>query len=179
LTPKHTSRKGAFLSEMAVSLVVIAIVATIVVSFSVAVGDQVKLSKAKLNASEEISLVEDLTDTWIRLMTAQNAHFTFAPNAISADTPTGVFALSFENNTFTASLPDDQQMKVETEHIRSLSFDAMQRNPDPTADGYNDALFFCTVTYTVSQKQGSDTLLTQVFTVNPRIGETIGGGENG
>ena len=58
-------KKGMTLAEIVVVLAVVAIVSTIVVSFSLMVNRKAQISRNKVDVVGEITLVEKLVDNWV------------------------------------------------------------------------------------------------------------------
>lgn len=187
--PYQNKRKGTTLTEMAVILAVLAIISTVVVSFSLAVSRRVRVSSAKLEAMQDVEVIEALTESWIDALRAEGA--TFQCPTISSDdggqsgegTPYHTklqatindseksnYELQYnpDTKTFKGVLPDGKSISYTSEVITAIKFSTAPTTlVNPGASG----LFICTVEYTVPLA-GSDTdnEFEYTFCVNPRVG---------
>ncbi len=159
-------RKGITLAEMSIVMAVIAIVSLSVVSFVTITSGRGTNSIAKLNAMEEIELVEAVVDGW------------FA-QAVQVEEPLntgGSFDMS--GQTLKVIFPGkteatDYYLEKVTEVSFSQRFLTESGECKETlADGdvVKDTLYFCTVTYV---QHNEDVRETYTFCINPRVGETI------
>ena len=169
-------RKGMTLAEIVVVLAVVAIVSTIVVSFSIMVDTKTRVSTAKADAVTDIRVVENLVDGWVYRQTLKNGEFVISEDGNISCTVEGVvYDLSFDTEAgyLLGELPVDEgeKLSVYTKCIESISFEMFHKN---TTDGSNkDVLIMCTVNYYLLDNAGIKYLTTYVFCVNEYAGDII------
>lgn len=187
--PYQSKRKGTTLTEMVVILAVLAIISTVVVSFSLAVSRRVRVSSAKLEAMQDVEVIEALTESWINALREQGATFELKSTdgseisnndltdhaVLYASVPGATDAYTLRYNyatkTLEGNLPDGESKKIEytSNLITKIEFTV---KPGPVNSG-SPGLFICKVEYTVPLV-GSDTdnKFDYTFCVNPRVGYT-------
>lgn len=169
--PRFTSKRGMTLAEIMVALAVVAVMITLVVSFAVMLGDRVDISGARLEAQQDMDLLESGAEGWISSMTQSGAAYSADGGNLTAKIGEEEYTLSFVYSSLTGTRPDGSSLTVRTERVKSAEFQVEQNG--------GDALFFCTVTYEIPQA-GSNVpaVETHTFCINPRVGETVTGGAN-
>lgn len=181
--PYQNKRKGTTLTEMVVILAVLAIISTVVVSFSLAVSRRVRVSSAKLEAMQDVEVIEALTESWIDALRAKGAEFQCPTISSDDEKRSGnpdhtklqatvgntTYELNYDSATkiFKGTLPDGKSISYTSEVITAIKFSTEPNKVNPGASG----LFICTVEYTVPLA-GSDTdnEFEYTFCVNPRVG---------
>lgn len=153
-------RKGVTLAEMSIVMAVIAIVSLSVVSFVTITSGRGTNSVAKLNAMEELELVEAVVDSWF----AQTSTETTDVIVVSGGQVkvNGLSPVYLERETLHVDFPGTGEVDYHFEKIIGLSFDDLKNG--------DDVLYFCTVTYF---SDSEDDTQTYTFCINPRVGETI------
>lgn len=175
-------KKGTTLVELAVVLAVISIISTIVISFSLMVGRRVRVSRAKLEAMQDVKVIETIAEGWINVMRENGATFTVENNMLKAEIPSNgdPFTLSYDSaaKTLTGTLSGDRApMTYISERVTSIGFDIYPtENINPGAS----VLFFFHAEYSVPfVDDGSDKTFDYIFCVNPRVGHIINEAEGG
>lgn len=180
-------RRGMGIAELAVVIAVISIVSLIVVSFTLMVSDKVRNSREKVNAMNDITVIESVVDTWITTnIEAGNEFYYFNEvndennrwtNEVSLDTE--IILLSFGNEfakdkyvfefakdtkQVTCKISDDQTITYQMDTVESIHFNVGNEKT-------GDIIFFCTVTYKVATSNKNSVTHTYTFTINPRVGD--------
>ena len=161
-------RKGVTLAEMAIVMAVIAIVSLSVVSFVMITSGRGTNSIAKLNAMEEIELVEAIIDNW------------FAINAKDGTPLEPDKSIEVDKGALQVGFANDQLMSYPLEKVTDIEF-AMEKQTQKDEKGNDvkdesgnvivlDTIYFCTVTYVQEEDAREQTY---TFCINPRVGETI------
>lgn len=129
---KRNTKKRAFtLAELAVVLAVIAIATTMVVSFTALVGNRRAVSQQKLDAFNEIRLVEALVENYIEKKGDTN---------ISFDAESGILTLG----------TDSDKQEISLERVTEINISEPKTNSGIT-------LYSCTLTYEVADKEDTYT----------------------
>ena len=129
---KRNTKKRAFtLAELAVVLAVIAIATTMVVSFTALVGNRRAVSQQKLDAFNEIRLVEALVENYIEKKGDTN---------ISFDAESGILTLG----------TDSDKQEISLERVTEINISEPKTNSGIT-------LYSCTWTYEVADKEDTYT----------------------
>ena len=146
---KKNCKRGFTLAELSVVLAVIAIVSTVVISFTAMVTQRSKISRAHLSALQDIELIETFVETYI-----EN---TSDPN---------VALIEVVENENGNELLIDGVKKLALETVTSVEV-----TPYPNAEA-DDILYICTTTYHIPYEKKNNTH-TYTFCVNPYVGETV------
>jgi len=129
---KRNTKKRAFtLAELAVVLAVIAIATTMVVSFTALVGNRRAVSQQKLDAFNEIRLVEALVENYIEKNCDTN---------ISFDAESGILTLG----------TDSDKQEISLERVTEINISGPKTNS-------GIMLYSCTLTYKVADKEDTYT----------------------
>jgi len=168
-------RKGATLSEMMVVLAVIAVISTIVVSFSLMMNLRVKVAGARLAAAQDLSVIETITESWIDSYMDENATFSIDANgALVANVAGGASGtLKLDKEKLVGIIPDGTPVTCNTKNFNSIIFSFVTKDGDSTVTPGEDAVFFATVTYSIPLANDQIRTYTYVFSVNPHVGEVI------
>ena len=163
------SRRGATLTELVVVLAVIVIASAMVVSFSSLIGGKSTISKAKLEAMQDVRIAESTIEGFI-----EGHEGIDWPND-----QTQITELSY------TTIIDDVNNKTETDKlyfrygklvynkngaITEIELESVQSITFEKTETLTDVIYFCTVTY---KDPGHDDPATYTFCVNPYAGETI------
>ena len=164
-------RKGVTLAEMCIVMAVIAIVSLSVVSFVTITSGRGSASAAKMNAMEELELVESIVDNWFVQMTQNHSEAVdnqgnLRGNSIqvvnSRTVQGSVAGYIKKESTLNVCFPGNAERSYSLEKITDIHFDYRENG--------EDVLYFCTVTY-----EDDGETAKYVFCINPRVGEIIGG----
>lgn len=172
----QTGRKGTTLAELCVVLALVAIVSTMVVSFSLLMSQRVTLSTTRLNVMNDLESVDAIAEGWLGQMKLLGAELSLQTHEntgrkwIQAKKDAQTYTLSFdeEEKMLKGTLPDGEDMVFAPTAVRGIEFDQVE-NWNKT-----DRLFFYTVIYNLPGADGSNGQQTQTFCANPRVGETYG-----
>lgn len=168
------SRRGATLTELVVVLAVIVIASAMVVSFSSLIGGKSTISKAKLEAMQDVRIAESTIEGFIEGHTNIN----FETNKLSSYTnvvdgePQIEDSIYFSRGKLVYEKAEGENTEIELENVQSITFDRSYTTKHD-ANGYDvvdDVIYFCTVTY---KDPGHDEPAKYTFCVNPYAGETI------
>ena len=189
----NKNKKGYTLVELVIVLAVLAIAATMAVSFSTMIHSAQSISRARHEALQEVKVAEALIEGFIE----RNAKELLVTETTSAVAGEKLFVEN-ENNTAVflnnaGAFYVDGNGVIFFEYIENIEFTieryfVLDGNVTcvtpyleivhPTTKetiqlNYRDAidtLYYCTVTYVIAESQH-----TYTFCVNPYIGEEIGG----
>ena len=146
-------KKGMTLAEIVVVLAVVAIVSTIVVSFSLMVNRKAQISRNKVDVVGEITLVEKLVDNWVYQQTLNSNELTIVTDGI------------ISSNGDKLSLIDNKILGYEFENIESITFEKYEKN--------NDMLIICTINCYLLNSAGNKDINSYVFCINEYIGDIV------
>ncbi len=146
-------KKGMTLAEIVVVLAVIAIVSTIVVSFSLMVNRKSQISRNKVEVVGEINLVEKLVDSWVYQQILSSNELVIEASRITS------------SNDDELSLIDNKILGYEVTNIESITFEKYEKN--------NDMLIICTINYYLLNSAGNKDINSYVFCINEYIGDII------
>ena len=172
-------RKGVTLAEMSIVMAVIAIVSLSVVSFVTITSGRGTASIGKLNAMEEIELVEAIVDSWF-VQVAQ-ASETIKINEYGQISTNNSSAISMSYEKIQVMFPKEEKpTDYYLEKVKKIEFDKEERTQkDESGEDIKDefgnkivldTIYFCTVTYEQEEDAREQTY---TFCINPRVGETI------
>ncbi len=192
-------RKGATLAEICIVLAVVSIISLMVVSFVTMTSGRSAVSAAKLNAMEELELVESLVDNWFDAMMKNGGQVelngVLTDNAIKISDDAKVIrgdiddsCIWMENlSELKVRLPGEENETVyPLKTVKGLRFAQVPTADEEDEDEENqgdeeipqeekktkDILYFCTVEYTY-RTNGREVTQYYTFCVNPRVGEVI------
>ena len=150
------NRRGFTLAELTIVLAVIAIVSTMVVSYVTIITQRNRAATERLNAMQDIQVIESMTEAWIEKYNF-NGIVNDPANRIDILVLGDVKSMYFDsaNSTYCAL------SSYGTTAIKSVTY---------RSEGSDDIIYFVTVTYELSDKNG---LQTYTFCVNPYVGEGV------
>ena len=153
-------RKGATMAEICIIMAVISIVSMSVVSFITMTSGRSAASIGRLEAIDDLELVETVVDKW----------FAQTTQPITIDKDKGMVlvgelpAIRIENRVLYVDFQGAGMEDYPLERVKALFFTCEE------SDTKDDVLYFCTVTYYLKNE---DEEQTYTFCINPRVGETI------
>ena len=158
---KKTDKKGFTIAELCVVLAIVAIVSAMVVSFSVLLSARTRESSARLDAMNDLELVESAAEGWLSRMGLEGAVVSQNGSGLTATVTDGAgtsstYTLSVYGNMLTGTLPGNEVMTVVLEQVNDIDFTILQNA--------GDTLCICTVT----DSEGN----THTVCVNPHVGDT-------
>ena len=157
---KAEYKKGITLAEMCVVIALVAIIATMVTSFSISVSWRTQLSAARLELAAELDSLETFTGGWLGQMKLQNAALTVQENGVKA----GEWTLTFDDGVLNGTLPNENSFSFATVCIKEMEFSLVA-----------DEMLFCTVKYDMPGLPEEQAEREQIFCVYPRLGSAYGG----
>lgn len=155
-------RKGFTLMEMSIVLLLVAIIGSMVVSFSVMMNKRVKANQFKLNIIQETDNIETMLESWIDDKLVLGAEFIASDGVLTANASGHTHTAKIEGNKFKLLLDGSATNYLELEAITKLNFSLEQKG--------EKILFICSVFYTLNEIEQS-----YVFTINSRVGQTLNG----
>ncbi len=146
------SRRGVTLVELCVVIALVAILSTMVVSFSVLTSRRSRAAEARLSAMQEIAKIEVVVDAWFGRQEEQANKVTAADGALTR----GGDELWFdaESKTLLGEVSGERVYSLPVEYVTGVTF------------SQSGEVYFCKVTYELPTGGESIT-----FCVNPRVGE--------
>ena len=164
-----TKRRGATLAELCVVLAVIAVISVMVTSFTIVLNQKTEISTAKLNAMQDLYLIENAAEEWAEIMAAEGASFSAEEGVLSADVGGSLYKLSFESGKLVAPKVSGEPMICTTDTVSDISFALLEGEE-------GNSLMFCTVNYEIpGARRGSSTSYSRTFCIDPHHGELISG----
>lgn len=162
----NRKQKGVSIAEMCIVLALLAIVGTLVVSFSLMVNARANAGTTRLNAADDLKVSQAILDAWVDKMTGLNAQFTADETGLSATVGGETYAVSLQEDMLLAPLPDGETLSCPISVAEEFRFGLMTR------PGGNP-LIFCTISYTVKSPAGVKTEAEDTFTILSRVGEIL------
>lgn len=151
-------RRGATLAEMCIVMAVISIVSMSVVSFITMTSGRSAASIGRLEAIDDLELVETVVDKWFA-KTTQPIKIDKGMVKVG-----DLAAIRVDNKTLSVDFQETGMEDYPLERVKALFFTCEE------SDTKDDVLYFCTVTYYLKNE---DEEQTYTFCINPRVGETI------
>ena len=148
-------RRGVTLMELCIVIALVAILSTMVVSFSVLTNRRSRAAEARLSAMQEIAEIEVVVEAWFGRMNIGIAEAAPSEDKKSLTCVGGV--LWFEDSRLTGTVTGESGYSLPVEYVTGVEF------------SQSGEVYFCRVMYEVSGEGESIT-----FCVNPRVGETVG-----
>ena len=147
------AKKGALLAEACVALAVVAVISTLVLSFTLVVNRRVIVSEAKTAFMEDVVLTKAVIEPW------------YADNHTQDDFSLDGLSFDEESKTLTTG-----EVSVVLETVTKITFDVM--------DNETDSILFVSMTYLLPYQGDKKDMRPHYFTfcVNPHVGDTVIGG---
>ena len=164
---RKTGKKGSTLAELCVVLALIATASAMIASFSMLIGARTNLSTARLNAMNDLELVESATEGWMSragtLSIDKDGNLVDDGPYISFDSKT---------KTLTGTIFNGDNVEVITVQLDQVS--AINYSVLGDADNY---LCICTVQFDLSPDEPGQYSYSQTFCINLNVGDVYGGGQ--
>lgn len=160
------NRRGFTLTELVIVLAVLAIVSTMVISFTAMVTNSRQLSSARLDALGDVRVAEAVIESFIE----ENAGATVSndKSSITANEKSISFNKKGEGElggSLVVTVGEDPETSVALERVTNITFDEYGDN--------TDKIYYCTIEYKVGNH-----VFDYTFCVNPYVGESVGGQAN-
>ena len=162
-------KKGMSLAEIVVVLAVVAIVSTIVVSFSIMVDAKTKSSNSKVDAVADIRVVENIVEGWVYRHSLNDAKFSIADGNISCVDKDVTYNFRFADNRVIGELVGSEKLWFDTKSIESISFEMFEKNEVDN----KDLLIICTINYYLLNSSGERVISSYIFSVNEYVKDII------
>ena len=162
MTKTMKSRKGVTLAEIMVTLALVAIMITMVVSFTLLITERTRANAQNDAMRRDVEVIRTGAERWLDAT---------APTTLTADggkVTAGESSLVFQYGSLRGTLPGGESFTMRTESTSSVAFEVM-------ANG-EDALLFC---YITCQDIETDETVTFTVCLNSHVGEggVWGGGD--
>jgi type II secretory pathway pseudopilin PulG len=173
-------RKGSTLAEICVVLAVVSIVSTVVLSFCMMANRRAVASANHLRIMEERKMIETIVETWCDSMAAEGKAISTAPWSNSwLVAGESTIALG-DDGMLIATMPEGPSIQFKCDVAKTLEFRVIFHDLSTfeglgdaeKKDLLNDVLIVCTVEFNDPYADPINSP-TYVFTVNPRISESI------
>ena len=159
---RKKGRKGSTLAELCVVLALIATASAMVASFSMLIGARTNLSTARLNAMNDLDLVESVTEGWMSRMDGLTA----VDGVLVGDSGDTLY---FDGqDTLTGTLPEGD-ITVQLDQVSAIKYTVIE--------GSTGDLCICTVDFSLSSDEPDRYTYSQTFCVNLNVGDVYGGGD--
>lgn len=153
----RNNRRGFTLTELSVVLAVLAIVLTMVVSFTAMINNSRQISSARLEALQDIQVAETVVERFIE--GSADITITGDGKSISANGQT----LYFEKNNGKIGgmlIAPNTTTNITLDRVTEIKFECYGNG--------TDKIYYCIIAYTVGNNN-----YTYTFCVNPYVGESI------
>lgn len=143
------AKKGALLAEACVALAVVAIISTLVLSFTLLVNRRVIVCEAKTAFMEDVVLTKAMIEPWFEKNQDKNQEFID------------------ENLVFTDKTLTVEGTSVVLETVTNVTFEVLKNE--------TDSILFVAMTYQLPYQGDRKDMRLYHFTfcVNPRVGDTV------
>ena len=158
---KDARKKGATLMELTVVLAVLSIITTMVVTFSIFLGERTKATVKSNDLMQEIVSIKAVVENWTNDLSYNDAIFSLENSSTMVGEVNGAkYYLSLSDNRLSANLSNGENLYCSVTAFDALTFN-IQENATQT-------LFICKAFYTAN-----DTVQYISFTVNPFVGDVV------
>lgn len=161
-------RAGVSIAEMCIVLAILAIVGTLVVSFSLMVSARASAGADKLNGAEDLQVSQAILDAWVDRMIGLGAQFAADETGLSATVDGQTYQVVLQEGALIAPLPDGQALSCPISTAEAFRFSQMTQTS-------GNPLIFCTIVCSVNTTSGHKTLTENTFTIYSRVGEVVAG----
>ena len=163
------SRKGVTLAEIIVAMALVAIMATMVVSFALLINERSRTNSANDAIQRDRTLIQSVVANWLdNVIITGEERLTHASDG-SALAVSGVGGEESVLRFRYGRLTDGEDLNLSLESVLAVKFEVMEKR---SSDGkIEDFIVFCTVEVENSE---SEAKYSYTFSVNPRIGEPGG-----
>ena len=160
----RNNRRGFTLTELSVVLAVLAIVSTMVVSFTVMVSNSRALSSARLDALGDVRVAEANIEHFIE----ENDSVTVTADKKSLSANGKTLSFTLENGKTVGGTLEIKPIGENTTADTSLTLERVKSITFEYYGGDTDEIYYCTIHYEIGGKD-----YTYIFCVNPYVGESI------
>ena len=166
------SRRGVTLAEIMVAIALVAIMCTMVVSFTMLMAERTRGNQISDTMRQDCQKIEAAVEGWLNAMNKEGASVDATTGeertaSVVAKNEGVSYTLQFSYNTLTGTLPsagesEGNDLTVRTEAVAKVEFAVMTKG--------SDYLVFCYVTCKNPETQES---VEYTFCINPRVGDSI------
>ena len=163
------SRKGVTLAEIMVTVALVAIVITMVVSFTLVITQRTKNNAINDAMRRDVDMIRVGAERWLNTVAKEGDELICSDaTAVTAQKEgAAVGTLTFRNGVLKGDMPGGNSLTLRTEYVTSVTFEALKN----VASG--DYLLYCTVTFDDSD---ADEPITFTLCLNSHVGEGVQGG---
>ena len=158
-------KKGATLIELTVVLAVLAIVSTMIVSFSVFLSARVDTSVKANSLMQDVVSIKATFEGWVDELTEEQATFSCENSSLKATVNSSEYSIALTDNVLSATMPSGEDLTINITVIKELAFNVVEN------DSKTQTLFICKAFYWADNK-----LQYFSFTVNPFVNDVVQGG---
>lgn len=155
------NRRGFTLTELVIVLAVLAIVSTMVISFTAMVTNSRQLSSARLDALGDVRVAEAVIESFIE----ENAGAAVSDDKLSITANEKSISFNKKGEGELGGSLVTPETSVALERVTNITFDEYGDN--------TDKIYYCTIKYKVGNH-----VFDYTFCVNPYVGESVGGQAN-
>lgn len=126
---KRRKEAGATLVEMVIVLALLAIVSTMILSFTMLISHNTNTIQSRTRESEDVELLRDYLDGWMNQFDEEGYIFSTKDNSSTLVVTRGEeeYTFGISDNFFIGTLPNGQEMKVQN-NFDSVVFYVEKRN---------------------------------------------------
>jgi prepilin-type N-terminal cleavage/methylation domain-containing protein len=151
------SKKGMTLVELSVVLAVVAVISSMVISFSVLISRRSSAAGKRLDVMEDTAAIQTVVENWVDGRLTDGVGFLVADGGLTAGEQTLTFDIS--TSTLKGTVPDGDDFIYYAQAVKNVTFEVI----NSTLQENSDFIIFCTLSYGDGEKF--------TFTVNPFIGD--------
>ena len=158
---KNTFKKGVTLAELVVIIAILSIISTMVVSFVVMSGESVSSSKRKVDALNDLSIVESMIESWLNTE-LENLPATEKTD-LDMELEDGTKKLSFNNGVLTIK-KNGNESTYQAELVDSIHIVIREKEIE---EGTKIKIAICYITYELFITNKNTKEYTYTFCVYP------------
>ena len=163
---KVERKKGATLIELTIVLAVLAIVSTMIVSFSVFLSARVDTSVKANSLMQDVVSIKATFESWVNDLTEEQATFSCEDaSSLKATVNSSEYSITITDNVLSATMPSGEDITINLEVVNTLTFNVVENGSK------TQTLFICKAHYWADDK-----LQYFSFTVNPFVSDVVQGG---
>ena len=150
------SKKGMTLVELSVVLAVVAVISSMVVSFSVLISRRSSAAGERLDVMGDVAAIQAIVENWVDDRLIEGAEI-----SVGDGLTVGEQTLAFDEatSTLTGTVPVGDALVYSAHAVKNVTFEVI----NSTIQGNSDFIIFCTLFYGDGEEF--------TFAVNPFIGD--------
>ncbi len=160
---REKGKKGFTLVELSVVIALVAIISAMVLSHVIMISNRTSTNAKKISLMQDVVKTEALVSSWLNDVYLLDGETTVLNGNVKATISGEEYTLTLSDGKLKCKLPEGEK-EATLEIASSITFHIEEKS--------GEKLYFCTLSYAL--KKGDNASLDKyVFTVNPKIGETI------